>query len=174
MNYCGSGLEDLFRAISRMQHDSVRREFERRGIDSVCRTPILFALADDAENAAASQKEIADRIGLSTPTVAVTIKRLEKAGMLHKVADETDLRRNLITLTEKGRRTAEEARAVFQQVDRGMFNDLSAEERAQLKRLFLRIVANLEAMKKNPPEIAGRENTHGTEPAAKTSKGDIV
>jgi DNA-binding MarR family transcriptional regulator len=159
VEYSGNELEDLFRTISRMQHNCVRREFERRGIDSAFRTPILFVLRDSSENMAASQKEIADRLGLSTSTVAVSIKRLEKAGLLHKIADETDLRRNLITLTEKGRQYADEAQTVFERVDRGMFNDLSHDERAQLKKLFLRIVANLDTMKKNPPQDFGEEKT---------------
>lgn len=159
MEYRGNDLEDLFRTISRMQHNCVKREFERRGIDSVCRTPILFVLRNSSKSMAASQKEIADRLGLSTPTVAVSIKRLEKAGVLYKVADETDLRRNLITLTEKGRQIADEAQTVFERVDRGMFNNLSQEECDQLKKLFLQIVANLESMKEEPRERPGAAKT---------------
>ncbi len=151
MEYDGKNLEDLFRTISRMQHNCVRREFERRGIDPICNLPLLFLLRRNSENMAASQKEIADRLGLSTPTVAVSIKRMEKDGILHKVADKADLRRNLITLTQKGLRVADEAQAVFEDVDRSMFNNLSQEECRQLRKLFLRIVANLEAMKESPP-----------------------
>lgn len=152
MEYDGKNLEDLFRLISRMQHNCIKREFERRGIDSVCRTPILFILRHNSENMAASQKELADKLGLSTPTVAVSIKKLEKAGVVHKVADKTDLRRNLITLTEKGRQVADEAQSVFEVTEKSMFNNLSQEECKQLKKLFLRIVDNLEAMKDNPPQ----------------------
>lgn len=150
MAYDGNNLEDLFRMISRMQHNCARKRLEECGIDPICHPPILFVLRNSSEDMAASQKEIADRLGLSTPTVAVSIKRMEKAGVLRKVADETDLRRNLIKLTEKGRKIADEAQAVFEDVDRGMFTDLSQEECDQLKKLFVRIVANLEAMKENP------------------------
>lgn len=147
MNGSGNDLEMLFRRISGMQRSCVGAECERRGIHLVGHPAILFFLRNCTAGMAASQKEIADNLHMSTPTVAVSIKRMEKEGLVFKAADEADLRRNLITLSEKGCMLADEAQDAFDYVEKSMFNNLSAEECAQLKKLFLRIVSNLESMK---------------------------
>ena len=48
-----------------------------------------------------SQKEIARLNRISPATAAVTLKKLEKGGYIHRVADERDNRCNQICLTEK-------------------------------------------------------------------------
>ena len=54
-----------------------------------------------------SQIDIARSLELSPASVAISTKRLEKAGMLTKVADETDLRCKKLAITEQGREKAE-------------------------------------------------------------------
>ena len=152
VKYESDNLEDLFRIIFHMQHNCVKKEFEKGGIIKASHPPILFLLRHGTKNMAASQKEIADRLGISTPTVAISIKRMEKAGLLHKVADESDLRRNLITLTENGKRQVDEAQDVFEEADARMFQGFSPEDCERLKAYFLRIISNLEAMGAQPPE----------------------
>lgn len=152
MKYDSCDLETLFRVIFHMHMNCAKKEFDKKGIDPASHPQILFMLRHESEHMAASQKEIADKLGVSAPTVAISIKRMEKAGMVHKVADEKDLRRNLITLTERGQQFVDESQAVFETIDEGMFRGLSLQEREQLKTLFLRIVSNLEAMGAHPPE----------------------
>ena len=152
MRYESDNLEALLHVIFHMHYSCVKREFERRGIVRASHPPILFLLRHEAENMAASQKEIADRLGISTPTVAISIKRMEKAGLLSKAADESDLRRNLITLTEDGKRQVDEAQDVFEGAYAKMFEGFSPEDCERLRVYFLRIVSNLEAMGAQPPE----------------------
>mgnify|MGYP000992176151 CR=1 FL=1 len=144
-------LETLFCAITHMHMTCAKKEFDKRGIKPVGHPPILFILRHESENMAASQKKIADKLGISPPTVAISIKRMEKAGLVHKIADESDLRRNLITLTDKGLKQVDETKTVLEKIDESMFRGLTEEEQAQLKTLFLRIVSNLEAMGAQPP-----------------------
>jgi DNA-binding MarR family transcriptional regulator len=153
MNGSSDDLEVLFRRISGMKRSCIDAECVRRGIHLVGHPAILFFLRHCTAGMAASQKEIADALHMSTPTVAIQIKRMEKEGLVLKAADETDLRRNMITLSEKGRILADEAHDVFDYVEKNMFNNLTAEECLQLKKLFLRIVANLEHLKsgQHPP-----------------------
>ncbi|MEA4964625.1 MAG: MarR family transcriptional regulator [Oscillospiraceae bacterium] len=152
MKYDSYNLEKLFRTFFHMRMCCAKKEFEKYEISPAGNPQILFTLWHKAENTAVSQKEIADRLGISAPTVAVSIKRMEKSGLVHKVADESDLRRNLITLTEKGREFIQDAQAVFDSIDEGALRGLSEQEREQLRTLFLRIVSNLETMGARPPE----------------------
>lgn len=145
-------LENLFRTIFHMHMSCIKKELDKNNIVPAGHPPILFMLRNEANNMVASQKDIADRLGVSTPTVAISIKRMEKAGLVRKVIDESDLRRNMITLTEKGMKFINESTAVFEAIDKGMLKGLSQEEQEQLKTLFLRIISNLEAMGAQPPE----------------------
>lgn len=47
-------------------------------------------------------RELADRKGVTTGTVTVTVDRLEKEGYLKREANKSDRRSYVITLTEKG------------------------------------------------------------------------
>ena len=49
-------------------------------------------------NPGCTQTDIAEHLGVSSPSIATSIKRLQKAGMLEKRADEADMRRNPLPL----------------------------------------------------------------------------
>ena len=170
MTYGDYSLEILFRTIVHMHMNCVKEEFDKNDLQSASHPQILFLLAHGSENRA-SQKEIADRLGVSAPTVAVSVKRMEKAGLVRKVADEKDLRRNLIALTDQGRRVVQESHVVFHAIEKDMFRGLSEQEQEQLKTLFLRIVSNLESMGANPPEFLKRGNPESNEFSDKTDVG---
>ena len=153
----GNDLDTLFRTIFHMHVNCAKKEFNKRGIKPAGHPPILFILRHESVNMAASQKELADKLGISPPTVAISIKRMERAGLVHKVADESDLRRNLITLTEKGIELVDQSQTVFKEVNEGMFRGFSEKEQEQLKAFFLRIVSNLETMGAQPPENLKKE-----------------
>jgi len=146
-------LESLFRIVFRMHFNCIKKELEKRGLDQVSHPPILFILRNEANNAAVSQKEISDKLGVKPSTVAISIKRMENAGLLHKVADAKDQRINLITLTDKGKKLADESRLVFSQMDQGTFEGLTEDERIMLKTIFLHVIGNLEKMGAQTPEL---------------------
>ena len=64
-----------------------------------------------------SQKEIARLNRISPATAAVTLKKLEKGGYIHRVADDRDNRCNQICLTEKGKLVVEYSIRYFSQED---------------------------------------------------------
>lgn len=45
-------------------------------------------------------KELSDGINVSPASVAVSVKRMQKSGLITKISDENDLRCNRIALTE--------------------------------------------------------------------------
>jgi DNA-binding MarR family transcriptional regulator len=140
------GPEWLFRIVDRMHHSMLNQEFERRKLSAASQPLMLFILEDEGPGGSLSQKKLAERLGVSQPTVAVSIRRMEAAGLLGKVADGEDLRRNLITLSPKGSRLVRDCKAAFDDIDKRMFEGFSVKEREELRSYYLRIIENLEAM----------------------------
>lgn len=75
-----------------------------------------------------SQKEIADVMEVSTATVAVTLKKLEKNGYVVKKMDAADNRINKIFLTEKGKRLVHQGFDIMNQIDLDSVKGFSEEE----------------------------------------------
>lgn len=152
MNFDSFGPEWLFRICDRMHHSMIAREFERRNLSKASHPILLFMLGDAGTGASLSQREIATKLGVSPPTAAVSIRRMERAGLLRKVADADDKRLNRITLTAKGSRLARECKDAFGDIDRRMFEGFSAKERETLRAYYLRMIRNLETMGAQCPE----------------------
>ncbi|MDI3481968.1 MAG: hypothetical protein PWQ97_1623 [Tepidanaerobacteraceae bacterium] len=146
MEYDPNALEWLFQTFERMHHNCIKSEFARRGLSEASHPLILMALKYEVSNMAASQKDIAQMLGISPPTVAISLKRMEKAGLVCKITDEDDLRRKLVKITEKGLRLLDECENAFSEIDRNIFKGFSDEEREQLKRFYIRMIHNLESM----------------------------
>lgn len=90
-----------------------------------------------------SQVEIADTLQLSPASVAISTKRLQKAGMIDKEIDNADLRSKKLTVTNKGNRMAENCRELFDSIDRRLFASFSESELVQLKDYLDRLIANI-------------------------------
>lgn len=103
----------------------------------------------------ASQADIARSMDISPATIAVSLKKLEKGGYIHKVMDETDNRFNQITVTEKGNQVVEQSKRIFEATDRKVFEGFSEEEKVSLSLLLQKLDANLTRME----EEINRERT---------------
>jgi DNA-binding MarR family transcriptional regulator len=152
--------EWLSRICERMRHAMIGQEFERRNLGRASHPFMLFMLHDAGPAAALSQREIAERLGISPPTAAVSIGRMERAGLLRKVADEKDLRSNRITLTPTGARLVRECKKAFDSLDQRMLEGFTDKERETLRSFYIRMIRNLEAMgAQTPADLKGRERT---------------
>lgn len=113
------------------------------------------------ENEGCSQKFLSDRLLVSPASIALSIKRLVKAGMIHKETDENNLRCNRIYSTEKGRRTRDEAYEIHMEIHRKTFDGFSPEEKACLESYFDRIIENLGGRSASLPAL--QEQLHAEE-----------
>lgn len=101
----------------------------------------LMIILDEKEGM--SQKEISKELNISAPTVAVSIKRLEKAGFLERRADERDQRMSRVYLTSAGREIIEKSKACIEENEKILFKGFSESEMCLLKRFFDQMIANL-------------------------------
>ena len=92
----------------------------------------------------ASQKEIANHQQVSTATIAVSLKKLEKGGYISREVDRNDNRFNQICITPKGQAVVEESIKIFRKAEEGLFRGFSTEEKVQLEGFLDRMHLNLE------------------------------
>ena len=102
--------------------------------------PILEAVK---RNNGCTQTELAEALHISAPSVANSIKRLEKNGLIIKGTDENDNRRSIISITEKGDTVASLCRMKFNEIDEKCFGSLTKEEQEQLYKIMEKIIYNL-------------------------------
>lgn len=147
-NHCkscpeGSGPEResvrRFMRVMKLHRTLLEREFNRTGVYR-SQHQILMFLSDHPN---ATQKEVAERQNVSTATIAVSLKKLEKGGYIRRAADERDNRRNQICLTEKGQEIVADSRRIFGEVERRMFDGFTPEDFAAINECLNRITDNL-------------------------------
>jgi DNA-binding MarR family transcriptional regulator len=103
-------------------------------------------LMEIARHPNAAQTDIARSMDISPATIAVSLKKLEKGGYIHKAMDEGDNRFNQITITEKGHQVVERSQQIFAATDRQVFTGFTEEEQVTLSRLLQKLDANLNRM----------------------------
>ena len=96
-----------------------------------------------AHHSDASQTEIANCLKVSTATIAVATKRLEKGGYINKVVDGNDNRFNKVMITEKGASVVKQSEQIVKSQTEEMYDGFSEEELMQLGDFLDRIYENL-------------------------------
>ncbi|MBW8482723.1 MarR family winged helix-turn-helix transcriptional regulator [Actinomadura parmotrematis] len=100
-----------------------------RGYD----TRLLAALL---EHGPASQAELGRRTGIDRSDVVASLNDLAAAGLVERSPDPGDRRRNIVTVTEDGRRAFAGFARIIDGVQDDLLSPLSAAERAELIRLL--------------------------------------
>ena len=86
-----------------------------------------------------TQKEIANKLKVTPPTVATSVKRLMKKGYLTKSIDENDQRNTLISITEEGKAKTCACRRKFDELDSKIFMSFAKDEKELLSNLLVKL-----------------------------------
>ena len=92
----------------------------------------------------ATQNEIAEELHVSPAALAMSIKRLQKSGILEKQGDVRDLRVNKIHLTPKGKAILEESQTNILAADERLIAGFASDEISLLENFLGRIYSNLQ------------------------------
>ncbi|MBQ3868918.1 MAG: winged helix-turn-helix transcriptional regulator [Clostridia bacterium] len=115
----------LVREISELYISKTREEIEALGVKNAYR-PLLSALyAEDG----GTQLSLAERTGIKAPTVSITLRKMEKEGMVNRVVDESDLRKTHVFLTEKGKKLTEDMNDCVAEINAGFTAGMSKEQK---------------------------------------------
>lgn len=102
--------------------------------------PVFFALA---RGGAMTQGALARFAAIEQPTMAATLARLERDGLIARKPDPDDGRRATVALTPAGRRLWPRIEAAALSVNARALSDLSPDERRTLLALLARVAAAL-------------------------------
>ena len=145
----------LFQALSRTRHNIIQAELSARGLQNLGAPLILFILRDlGQEGELSAQRELADILRVSPATIAVSLKSLQRMGMVERRPDSRDQRRKRIALTPKGVHAVDTCLDVFCRVDQQMLQGFSQEEQQQLIAYHRRMLKNLGG--EEPPPFCHR------------------
>jgi DNA-binding MarR family transcriptional regulator len=98
---------------------------------------VLVALAEDGP---ASQASLGRRLSIDRSDMVAVINDLERDGLVTRVRDPDDRRRNLVEITPAGGSTLDRLDAKVQEAQTALLEPLSASERRELLRLLARVV----------------------------------
>ena len=131
--------------LMRAHHNACAAALTRRGLGNVGSPRLLWELdryPDDPDQAP-TQRELADKLHSAPPTIAASLKVLERQGYVVRRTDERDTRRNRISITQKGRDAIRAGIEAFQQVDGYMYHGFSQQEREMTSGFLRRMLENL-------------------------------
>ena len=114
--------------------------------------PQWATLAVIAERPGASQREVSAALDLDSSTIAALVARLEERDLLIREIDQDDARRRVLQLTDEGAAVHAELRPRVAELQDALMRSLSAQERAELQRLILTILAD------DPTDLASPKN----------------
>ncbi len=126
-NFTPEELRMVIRKLSytdRLHHCCIEKYVQKLGIHRNQHMILMYLSREKVE----SQKEIAEKFHISTAAVANTLKCLEKSGYILRVACEDDTRKNIISITKKGREVIDASQKHFDYVDNAMVAGITREQ----------------------------------------------
>lgn len=125
--------------IMKLHHAILDRRLSKTGVYR-SQSQILMLLKDHSN---VSQKDIAQWLNVSTATVAVSVKKLEKGGFITRLVDQEDNRFNKLCLTDKGREIMRCNRDLCFSLENQMFQGFEQDEFDAMEGYLSRIYENL-------------------------------
>ena len=140
--------EMRFGRLIRMYYSRIQSQLAEVGLYRG-QPPILMLLY---KNDGMSQKEMARALNLSPATMTVTLKRMEKAGLVLREMDEHEQRILRVHLSVKGREMCETGESRIGVVTAELLEGFTLEEQQQLNEYLGRIARNMERVVEKEPE----------------------
>lgn len=148
-------LEDRFAAFMRLHRRTMRRYFQSIGMFNG-HPHLLFLLR---RCPGITPKELAEHMELAPATVAVSVRRLEAAGLVHRQGDDKDGRVTHLFLTPAGVEMDEACRRGRDFLIESLYKGLSPAEQDTLYDLLGKMSDNLQAAYDSLPEIRKDEQS---------------
>ena len=124
---------------------------------------VLSALSG---NDGVSQSDLVNATGIDRSTLADMVARMEKAGLIKRVASKTDKRAKVVSLMAKGKKAYEKALPAVEKADEAIFEALPKTKQAALVSGLKDMVAEAEKVEAPAPKPAAKK-APAKKPAAK-------
>ena len=114
----------------------------------------MFCLKEIAHNDGVTQRDLAEKLSISRPTLTVMLQKMEKAGLIKRLADENDQRFTRIHITPAGEATHIRIHGIVADVVTEMAGTLSEADRLELARLLGLLADNMTTALETPEKGA--------------------
>lgn len=118
---------------------TISPKLEKHGM-TVGYLPVFFTLTEQPK---LTQKQIAETIGVEQPTMAATLSRMERDGLIARTPDPADGRSAVIALTAEARRKLAVVEAAVNETNTQAFSLLTPAERRQFFAIMGKVVTAL-------------------------------
>ncbi len=132
---------NLFLHVNRVHRAMAEEQISKLGIHNSQHQ--MLALIAASKNIC--QKEIAQKLEISSAAVAVTLNKLEAAELITRTQSFDDARMNHITVTDKGAKLLKTTRELYADIDDQFFTDVTDEELETLKTLLGKMAENVKS-----------------------------
>ena len=129
----------LINEISKLFHDKMRKSSEDLGFQTGYRQILRFLAHEDG----VTQIDIARDCHFAAPTISVTLKKMEKEGLIRRRTDKNDTRCSRVFITEKGRELERKHFEKIMECESVLARGLSEEEEETLCRLLAKLRENM-------------------------------
>ena len=107
-----------------------------------------------------TQRDLVERVGIEQATMANTLQRMQRDGLVRCLPDPADRRRTRVVLTQHARRLQGDLAAAARAVNQAATRGLSDQEVADFMRMTAILIDNLQAETDRP--AAARASANGT------------
>lgn len=128
----------VFQLMQFMKYQAMKRMEELEIKPS--QAGVLFSLKCWGE---LSQKQLAEKVGITPPSMTVAIRKMEELGYVVRKHDENDQRVIKIQLAPKGEECIEGVRKVIFDMEEIVYQGISREELLLMRRLLAEMKSNL-------------------------------
>ncbi len=118
---------------------AVYREMDKIGIRPSYRN-IMQSLCD---NESLTQLELVKITNLKAPTISITLRCMERDGIVTRVKNDIDRRETHVAITDKGRKMYQKMLASIDKIQKKMTNGLTDKELEQMSSTLKKICDNL-------------------------------
>lgn len=126
--------------LARLFASALYRRIGEHGV-STGQFPVLLALW---EQDGVTQASLVEKLAVEQPTMAGTLKRMERDGLIKRVPDPEDARQSHVHLTRRGRALEEALVTSARETNAVALAGLTPTEFAPFMRLVKRMIENLE------------------------------
>lgn len=131
----------LTNLAARLLVKALSRELDAIGL-SIGYMPVFVALGDGA---AMTQKDLAIQAMVEQPTMAATLARMERDGLVARLANPKDMRSALVSLTPAAKAKLKDLGRAVDSVTRLASRGLTKAEQAQYFTALDKVIASLQA-----------------------------
>ena len=129
----------LFSVIHRQSSIAMTRRLRESGVTF----GQFFSIRYIFEHEGCSQEQLSHRLRMDKGAVARTVHALEEDGYVQRLPDPADRRRVILSLTERGKEQYRTIVRISDEWEDVLLQDLSPEERQELRRLLVKIAHTL-------------------------------